>query len=368
MKKSTVGRSTYVLTALALLVGAGCDGAGGGLSDQAIDASIAEVDGPALDANAADGGAESTAITGVIAFMHVNVNCSDFERSRTFYELLGFSAVMEVEDSVSAEGAAGLNMPPYQIHAAPMALADGSIVDLIEWLEPYDERAPYGAVNHLGIARVALTTTNLAADILTLREAGAVFYADPVAGQGPDGAYQGALFEDPDGTIIELVELESTDDGDDPGADGEATHLTGFHRVHINCSDLERSKDFYQMLGFTLDVDKQVTGTPEQAGALHLASYEVRSAYLSLPEGPTLVLEEWLEPHDLAPPYDAMNHLGMPRIALQTQDLAGDVLALRAAGIDSYAAPITPEGPLGFLRFACFEDPDGTVIELVEFL
>lgn len=30
--------------------------------------------------------------------------------------------------------------------------------------------------------------------------------------------------------------------------------------------------------------------------------------------------------------------------------------------------PILPSGPPAFLRYVCFEDPDGTVIELVEYL
>ena len=52
-------------------------------------------------------------------------------------------------------------MPPYELKATPMQLPDGSMLDLIEWTDPVDSRSPYEHVNHRGINRVALLTTQL---------------------------------------------------------------------------------------------------------------------------------------------------------------------------------------------------------------
>jgi hypothetical protein len=53
---------------------------------------------------------------------HVNVNCSDFDRSRAFYEMLGFEVVWEVEPVGSPAISAAVGMPPYRVKGAVMAL------------------------------------------------------------------------------------------------------------------------------------------------------------------------------------------------------------------------------------------------------
>lgn len=44
--------------------------------------------------------------------MHANINCSSYARSASFYKKLGFLILMEVEDSVTAEFAKALDLPP----------------------------------------------------------------------------------------------------------------------------------------------------------------------------------------------------------------------------------------------------------------
>lgn len=79
-------------------------------------------------------------------------------------------------------------------------------------------------------------------------------------------------------------------------------------------------------------------------------------------------LLEWRDPRDERPPYDRHNHLGIPRVALVTTDIEGDIELLKAAGVDFLsAAPATVAGPTGdSTRFICLEDPDGTILELVQ--
>ena len=45
------------------------------------------------------------------SIFHVNVNCSDLERSRAFYERLGFQTVNELPTGGSPKLALGLGLP-----------------------------------------------------------------------------------------------------------------------------------------------------------------------------------------------------------------------------------------------------------------
>ena len=99
-------------------------------------------------------------ITGMV---HVNINCSNFERSRLFYEALGFRLVWRVPPKNSPEVAAAVGMPPYTVNGGLMALANSAhpvVIDLLEWQVPHDEAQPYPHLYHYGIARLALATSN----------------------------------------------------------------------------------------------------------------------------------------------------------------------------------------------------------------
>ena len=145
----------------------------------------------------------------ISGLLHVNINCSDFERSRAFYEMLGFELLMPVPEVGEGEVAAAVGMTAYRLRGALMKHRDGSLIDLLEWREPADDAPPYAALNHLGLARVALQSTDIDADIGRLRAAGVEFLtAQPATVAGPDGMSSRFIcFTDPDGTVLELVEL-----------------------------------------------------------------------------------------------------------------------------------------------------------------
>lgn len=298
----------------------------------------------------------------IISLMHANINCSDLAESRDFYEMLGFTAVMEGDAEVTAEFAAGLNMPPYTLSFIQMLSVDGSLIDLIEWKDPYDDTAPYASVNHLGIARLTLKTADLDADIVALSAQGVEFFSEPVILVRPSGNKRFVCFKDPDDTIIELVE---TDTVKSPAA--ADIHITGIMSVNISCSNYEQSRIFYENLGFdgVLEIDDK--GTPETATALGLPSYQVHGSVMQLRfGGPVLNLLEWEEPYDDSRPYEQLNHLGIARIALMSTDLDADITRLKGEGVEFFSEPVMPDGPLSFMRIVCLKDPDGTVIELVE--
>jgi len=146
--------------------------------------------------------------------------------------------------------------------------------------------------------------------------------------------------------------------------------ITGLVHVNINCADFDRSKAFYELLGFRELWRVPETNTPQVAAAVGMPPYRVKGALLHLQHAPVPVvidLLQWLEPHDAAPPYPHLYHLGIARLALATDDLDGDKARLEAAGVAFLSEPATMPADSGMrARFVCFRDPDGTVLELVE--
>jgi catechol 2,3-dioxygenase-like lactoylglutathione lyase family enzyme len=153
-------------------------------------------------------------------------------------------------------------------------------------------------------------------------------------------------------------------------------HVKSMFHVAVNCTDFARSRVFYEALGFRVVWEVPEIGTPEIARACGIAprngtsGYEIRGALMALEGESTLIdLLEWREPHEPAPPYPNICHLGIARIALQTTDLDADMKALEALGAELVGPPATVAalGTQG-TRFVCFKDPDGTILELVEVL
>lgn len=146
-------------------------------------------------------------ITGLV---HVNINCSSFERSENFYQLLGFERLIDVAPTTSPEVAAAVGMPPYRVRGALMILRSDPpiVIDLLEWQVPRDESAPYQHLYHLGIARIAFATDDIEREVTRLKQHGVRFLSEPASVKLPDATATSRFvcFFDPDGTVLELVE------------------------------------------------------------------------------------------------------------------------------------------------------------------
>ncbi|MCP4501075.1 MAG: VOC family protein [Deltaproteobacteria bacterium] len=144
--------------------------------------------------------------TGVL---HVNLNVTDFDRSKIFYEKLGFTHLMDVNKSAIGDVAAAVGTDSYVVKGALMAHKDGSVIDLLEWQKPRDVQPPYDNLFRPGLARLAMTTTDLDADVARLKKDGVVFISDRPGkvSDGLGGTTRFICFKDPDGTILELVEM-----------------------------------------------------------------------------------------------------------------------------------------------------------------
>ena len=147
------------------------------------------------------------------SLFHVNVNCSDFERSLRFYQMLGFRVVLDIpavtEGAANSDTGRGLGLPDSIARAAIMTLSDdprATRLDLIEWTTPRDTAKPYARLNHLGIARIALFTKGLRDEYARLKREGVEFISEPVVIRTGAGPALFACFYDPDGTVLELIE------------------------------------------------------------------------------------------------------------------------------------------------------------------
>jgi catechol 2,3-dioxygenase-like lactoylglutathione lyase family enzyme len=144
---------------------------------------------------------------------------------------------------------------------------------------------------------------------------------------------------------------------------GGDMNISGMVHVNINVSDFDRSVEFYKSLGFNLLVMVPERNTPEVAAAVGMPPYLVKGGLMMLPGSTTMIdLLEWKEPHDDAPPYPHLYHIGIARIALSTTDIDADVATLKARGVELISEPATAMGA----RFVCFKDPDGTILEIVQ--
>jgi len=145
----------------------------------------------------------------ITGLLHININCSDFDRSLRFYEMLGFKVLMAVQPEGAGDVAAAVGMTSYEVRGALMKHQDGSVIDLLEWRDPGDTTPPYERLNHLGLGRIAFVTTDIEADIERLQAEGVEFLSPrPAAVAGPRGSTTRFIcFRDPDGTVLELVDM-----------------------------------------------------------------------------------------------------------------------------------------------------------------
>ena len=62
-------------------------------------------------------------ITGMV---HININCTDFQRSKAFYEMLGFQVYWPVPESNTEEVANAVGMPKYQVEGCLLYTSDAA--------------------------------------------------------------------------------------------------------------------------------------------------------------------------------------------------------------------------------------------------
>ena len=153
--------------------------------------------------------------------IHFNTNVSSFAVSRPWYRNLGFNvssgfpdtntlAVAEsigIKTPTTYDGSYGPDAGGYLLHGELIGLqhAAGVFIDLIEFKIPRNNEAPYAKLNHLGMARAAMLTTNLDSDYAYMTGVMGVKFLSPPVTRSNGTRF--AIFKDPDGTFYELQEV-----------------------------------------------------------------------------------------------------------------------------------------------------------------
>ncbi len=200
---------------------------------------------------------QADVVTHVESRVHFNTNVSNFEQAREFYGALGFKTLTGFPDTntlamahaigvttpTEYDGSKGDHAGGYLLHGELIGVGGykGGLIDLIEFTIPRNDEPPYAKTNHLGMASAVLYSSNIDADYANVRKLGATTLSAPVT--RADGI-RFFVFTDPDGTFYEVQQSGEVDSSE------QSSHLIGLGPVYFNVSDFERSRAWYQMLGF----------------------------------------------------------------------------------------------------------------------
>ena len=145
----------------------------------------------------------------ILGIYHVNINVTDIERSTKFYGLLGFKEVDSFHEQGTPGLDRGLGFDYTNTKARFLALGNNpreTVLDLVQWIEPEASNAAI-ELNQIGMPRLCLRVKDLDGEVARLRQHGVEFLSEPQVIDTLARNPRFVLFHDPDGIILELVEL-----------------------------------------------------------------------------------------------------------------------------------------------------------------
>lgn len=287
---------------------------------------------------------------------HVNINCSDLERSLRFYrDGIGLTTGTRTSPSTPQPGAA-FGLPQVQWDAWIMHGSKGSkgvVLDLLEWQVPRPQGNPRRRVTDIGFNRLSIAVPDLDATHGRLTELGFDCWTAPYDLSLGGTTTRMFIASDPDGTQIELVE----------GKDVRLSHIA------INTSDIDSSTRFYEtVMGLRTVVD---FGPASQTGKPFRIDGDVKfhaKLLRDMATGFMVELIQWMDPAPTAWGFRLANDLGIFRMAWLTRDIEHDYQMLVRVGACCYTPPAElAMGPgLPSLKALFFDDPDAVCLELIE--
>ncbi len=291
---------------------------------------------------------------------YFGLNTSDMARQRAFYELLGFTGeIFPAGPETSTTFARSLGFADdYLIYVALTSLENPPkppFVDTVQFRgDSFRGEPPYARLNHIGMAYATYAVKELDAYVAQLKAKGVPFLSEPAT--APNGE-RFVFLKEPDGAFWKLVE-DATSARTTPG-------LVRLANTNMNVSDLERSREFYRMLGFTESAPSSQAGSGAFAAAHGfdgpIAFDGVDISLGAGTDGATLQLRRWTQPYDDAPPYaPPVNHLGIDRINFYVKNLTESIAAMKALGFE----PQWPIGGMPEFGIVFFLDPDGIKVQI----
>lgn len=309
----------------------------------------------------------------VRALVYYGINTSSISNQRMFYNTLGLKGEIFPAGPESCRSfARSLGFEDdYLIFVALTSFTGAPPwVDTVEFRQDsFRGDPPYANLNHIGMAYATYTTSNLDSDYAYLKGQGIQFVSAPAS--APNGE-RFVFLKDQDGTFLKLVE----DKGTAPPA-ASPTNLTRLANVNMNVADLQRSREFYRLLGFTSSAPGSQAGSGSFAKAHGFDSpIAFKGVDVSLPgfdgnlpfpvgdPAGTLQLRQWKTPFDPSPPYSPpVNHLGIDRIAFFVNDLNAAIDEMNRLGFEQLGPIGGGGGGVGSIGIVFFYDPDGIKVE-----
>ncbi|ARV57276.1 hypothetical protein BZZ01_00345 [Nostocales cyanobacterium HT-58-2] len=144
--------------------------------------------------------------------------------------------------------------------------------------------------------------------------------------------------------------------------------IEGIFHCNVNCTNLERSLAFYEMLGFKVVLDfKEGMNSEAMAKAFNMSYAQIRGVHLALGDdlnATRIDLVEFQNPKTKGKSYPYLYHTGIARICLRTKNIHQVYESLKAKNVNFLSIPQILPGTN--VTIVCFTDPDGTVLELLE--
>jgi len=141
--------------------------------------------------------------------------------------------------------------------------------------------------------------------------------------------------------------------------------IKGFHHAAISTPDLERCIGFY-----TETIGGKVAwefgwerGTPEADQVTGLSDSATRAAMLQVGDSFLEVFEYTSPPPKPRTGQRPVNEHGITHVCLEVTDIQSEYERLKAAGMEFHSAPMAQDGS----SMVYGRDPDGNVVELIEF-
>ena len=298
---------------------------------------------------------------GLLRQGYFGLNTTDIEKQREFYKMLGFiGEIYPAGPETSTTFARSLGFEDnYLIHVSLHSLQnppEQPFVDTVQFRgASYREEPPYAKLNHIGMAYATYATNDLDGMVAYMKSNNVEFISTPAT--APNGE-RFVYFKEQDGAYLKLVE----DTGSSSAS--EKPKLLGLANTNMNVSDLERSREFYRLIGFSESTPGAQAGGGEFAAA-HGFDHPIEflGEDISLgadTDGATIQLRQWVTPYDDSPPYPPpVNHLGIDRINFYVKDLTATVKTMNDLGFQQLG-PIGGSPEIGIVFFF---DPDGIKVQ-----
>ncbi len=142
-------------------------------------------------------------------FLHANIVCSDFDRSLDFYTRVMGGTALQINDDDGTDLSQAMGYQGTSGYRVAMIHWDnsrhGPYLDLLEWHDKGNTGSR--SAKDTGLARLAFRVDDLDETVAKLEADGVQLNAPPNFGQVGRWGVKVAFFNDPDGVLLEVVQV-----------------------------------------------------------------------------------------------------------------------------------------------------------------